>query len=161
VPDDLSASALLVHHDRLCRAARRLCTCPDDADDLVQDTYVRVLGKRRTMHSGDAAFAYLLRALRNTHVSNLRRSNRRPQADFLAGEHLAAPASASPPALLFVRELLRAIAELPVQQRRTLTAVDVMGLSYAEAAGALDTPVGTVMSRLHRARRRLSEGMAA
>jgi RNA polymerase sigma-70 factor (ECF subfamily) len=160
---DLSPTALLVHHDRLCRAARHLCGSPEDADDLVQDTYVRVLDKRRALDSGAAAPAYLLRALHNTHVSGLRRDYRRPQTVPLGPGQPAvvAPSSASPASLLFVRELLRAVAALPVQQRRALTAIDVLGLSYAEAASALDTPIGTVMSRLHRARHRVTAAMAA
>jgi RNA polymerase sigma-70 factor, ECF subfamily len=162
VPEHLSPSDLLIHHDRLRRAARHLCGSPEDADDLVQDTYVRVLDKRRPLASGSAALAYLLRALRNTHVSNLRRSDRRLQAAALADDHPAAvaPASASPTTRLYTRELLREIAALPVAQREALTAVDVMGLSYAEAASALDTPVGTVMSRLHRGRSRLTQALA-
>ena len=160
---DLRPTSLLIHHDRLCRAARHLCASPEDADDLVQDTYVRVLDKRRALDSGGAARAYLLRALHNTYVSGLRRDDRRPQTVPLAREQPAvvAPSSASPAMRLFVRELLRAVAALPVQQRRALTAIDVLGLSYAEAASALDTPIGTVMSRLHRARHRVGEAMAA
>jgi RNA polymerase sigma-70 factor (ECF subfamily) len=163
MPDELRSSALVTHHDRLCGAARRLCGSPEDADDLVQDTYVRVLDKRRALDSGAAASAYLLRALHNTHVSGLRRDHRRPQTVPLAHEQptVMAPASASPATTLFVRELLRAVAALPVQQRRALTAIDVLGLSYAEAASALDTPIGTVMSRLHRARHRVVAAMAA
>lgn len=160
---DLRPTALPLHHDRLCRAARHLCASPQDADDLVQDTYVRVLDKRRALDSGGAAPAYLMRALHNTHVSGLRRDHRRPQTVPLAPEQptIMAPTSASPATLLFVRELLRAVAALPVHQRRALTAIDVLGLSYAEAASTLDTPIGTVMSRLHRARHRVSEAMAA
>jgi RNA polymerase sigma-70 factor (ECF subfamily) len=162
VPNHLRPSDLLTHHDRLCRAARRLCGSPEDAEDLVQDTYVRVLDKRRPLGTGDAALPYLLRALRNTHVSNLRRRDRRPQTAPLTGDELtaAAPPSSSPAAVIFMRELLRAMAALPGTQRRALTAIDLMGLSYAEAAHALGAPVGTVMSRLHRGRHRLTQALA-
>jgi RNA polymerase sigma-70 factor (ECF subfamily) len=161
--DDLRSSALVMHHDALCRAARRLCGSPEDADDLVQDTYVRVLGKPRPLMSGQAALGYLLRALHNTHVSRLRRAQRRPQTAPLTDDHpvFVVAATTSPASALFIRELLRGLAALPDRQRHAVTAVDVVGLNYAEAASALEIPIGTVMSRLHRGRERLATAMAA
>jgi RNA polymerase sigma-70 factor, ECF subfamily len=162
VPSDLSPNALATHDDRLRRAARHLCASPHDAEDLLQDTYVSVLRKRRRLDSADAELGYLMRALRNTHMSNLRRGKRGPEVATIAcAEASAVPArTASPLTLVFVGEVLRAIAALPTEQRATLTAVDVVGLSYNEAARALDTPVGTIMSRLHRGRGRLAQAIA-
>jgi RNA polymerase sigma-70 factor, ECF subfamily len=158
MPDELDPGALARHHDRLCRAAGALCGSRDDVDDLVQDTYARVLSRRRRLQSSHATLPYLLRALRNTHVSGLRLRDRRPQTDVLDHDdkRISAPDSASPAAALLAREVLRAIAELPTQQRRIVIAVDVAGLSYQETASELDTPLGTVMSRLHRGRRRVA-----
>jgi RNA polymerase sigma-70 factor, ECF subfamily len=155
--DDLDPGALACHHDRLRRAAGALCGA-QDVDDLVQETYARVLSRRRRLEASHATLPYLLRALRNTHVSGLRLRDRRPQTDVLDHDdkRISAPDSASPAAALLAREVLRAIAELPTQQRRIVIAVDVAGLSYQETASELDTPLGTVMSRLHRGRRRVA-----
>ena len=103
------------------------------------------------------------RVLRNTFVSSLRRRARRPRTTPLPddGERLAAPASQSPVAALQAREVLAAVAALPADQRDALAAVDVAGLSYDEAARALGIPVGTVMSRLYRGRRRVIQALAA
>jgi RNA polymerase sigma-70 factor (ECF subfamily) len=154
----MPASAVAAHHERLCAAARALCGSPHDADDLVQETYARVLRGRRRLESADAALPYLLRALRNTHVSALRHRRRRPATEALEADdgRLSAPDAASPPAAVAHRELLGAIAALPAAERRTIAAVDVAGLSYREAAVALEAPIGTVMSRLHRGRRRVA-----
>ena len=70
------------------------------------------------------------------------------------------PTPVSPATVVYAREIVREIARLPTEQRRTVTAVDIVGLSYGEAARALDTPVGTVMSRLHRGRGRLVAALA-
>jgi RNA polymerase sigma-70 factor, ECF subfamily len=158
MPDQLDPGALARHHDRLCQAAHALCRSGDDVDDLVQETYARVLSRRRCLQSSHATLPYLLRALRNTHISGLRRRDRRPHTDVLDTDdtRIRAPDSASPATALLTRELLRAIAELPVQQRRIVIAIDIAGLSYRDAAHAFDTPLGTIMSRLHRGRHRVA-----
>jgi RNA polymerase sigma-70 factor (ECF subfamily) len=153
---------LVAHHDCLRRAARKLCPSPQDADDLVQDLYVTLLGKQRRLQTRDADLGYLLRALRNTYISNLRKRRSRFHAAELAGDCDGAlvPTPVSPATVVYAREIVREIARLPTEQRRTVTAVDIVGLSYGEAARALDTPVGTVMSRLHRGRGRLVAALA-
>jgi RNA polymerase sigma-70 factor, ECF subfamily len=142
------------HLDAMRRTARALTGSPDEADDLVQDTLLRVLARPRSI---DSAGPYLLQALRNTHVSTLRARDRRPRTAPLEPEdsRLVASAAHEPAAVLASREVLGAIAALPAEQRAVVAAVDVEGLAYREAAARLRIPVGTVMSRLHRGRARL------
>jgi RNA polymerase sigma-70 factor, ECF subfamily len=158
VPPDLLPETLADHLDRLYRAAWALCGSREDAEDLVQETYTRVLAKRRVIGSEEDALPYLLSVLRNTFVSTLRTRARRPVTAPLedAEPRLAASAAASPAAALAAREVFAAIAALPAEQRDVVAAVDVAGLSYAEAAETLGVPTGTVMSRLHRGRSRVA-----
>ena len=160
---DLRPEVLGEHLDRLYRAAWAMCGSREDAEDLVQETCARVLAKKRTIASEADALPYLLRVLRNTFVSSLRTRARRPQTASLedAEPRLAAPASAAPTEVLAAREVFAAIAALPDDQRDVVTAVDVVGLPYAEAAELLDVPVGTVMSRLYRGRNRVAEAVGA
>jgi RNA polymerase sigma-70 factor (ECF subfamily) len=154
VTPELLAETLADHIDRLYRAAWALCGSREDAEDLVQETYARVLAKPRTIRAADQALPYLLGVLRNTYFSTLRTRSRRPQtAPLEDSEHrLAAPGSDAPPAAYEARELFAAISELPDHYRDAVVAVDVAGLSYEEAAEALSVPPGTIMSRLHRGR---------
>ena len=149
------------HLDRLYRAAWALCGSREDAEDLVQETYTRVLSKRRTIGSAADTLPYLLAVLRNTYISSLRKRDRRPRTAPLeeSEERLAASSAASPLSVLAAREVFEAIAALPEDQRDALAAVDVAGLSYQEAADALEVPVGTIMSRLYRGRNRVAEAV--
>ena len=161
MPPDLQPEALADHLDRLYRAAWALCGSREDADDLVQETYAKVLSKRRVVGSDDDVLPYLLTVLRNTFVSSLRTRARRPQTAPIedAEQRLAAPASGSPVEVMAAREVYAAIATLPADQRDVIAAVDVAGLSYAEAADSLGVPAGTVMSRLYRGRARVAEAL--
>ncbi|MEY2517680.1 MAG: hypothetical protein QOJ89_5038, partial [bacterium] len=136
----LAAETLGDHLDRLYRAAWAMCGSPEDAEDLVQETYARVLAKQRIIDTEDA-LAYLLVVLRNVFLSSLRCRDRRPRTTPFEGaeERLAAPASGSgsPSAALAAREVLAAVAALPADQRDVVAYVDVAGVSYAEAAEAL------------------------
>jgi RNA polymerase sigma-70 factor (ECF subfamily) len=163
VPPDLAPESLADHLDRLYRAAWALSGSREDAEDLVQETYAHVLAKRRVISSDDDALPYLMRVLRNTFVSSLRRRARRPQTTPLLddGERIEAGRSRSPVAALEAREVLAAVAALPADQRDVLAAVDVAGLSYGEAADARGVPVGTVMSRLYRGRGRVAQQLGA
>jgi RNA polymerase sigma-70 factor, ECF subfamily len=155
-PHVLDANRLGDHLDRLYRAALGLTGSPADADDLVQDVCVRVLAKPRLV-SGDDDLGYLLRVLRNTFISKRRAAARRP-ATATAPEDLErfeATTIASPERAFEARQLYASIAELPEHQRDVLVAVDLLGLSYKEAADSLGVPTGTIMSRLFRARKAL------
>ena len=156
-PHVLDANRLGDHLDRLYRAALGLTGSSADAEDLVQDVCVRVLAKPRMVSGGDD-LGYLLRVLRNTFISNRRTMARRP-ATATAPEDMEryeAHNGSDPERALEARELYAKIAELPQHQRDALVAVDLLGLSYKEAAATMDVPTGTIMSRLFRARQALA-----
>lgn len=156
----LDPQALLRHVDRLHRAAWALCGSREDAEDLVQEMCARVLAKPRRLH-GDDELAYLMRALRNTFLTTNRTASRRPSADVDI-ELVAAPdlrTEYQPEAAAETHELFSAIAALPTDFRLALVAVDIAGLSYAEAARVLGTREATIASRLFRARDRLAVGL--
>ena len=144
------------HLDRLFRAAWALCGSREDAEDLVQETYARVLSRPRLLRGGDE-LAYLLRALRNTFLSQKRYESRRLRPEPLPDQlDLVADAQALQPQAAFeAGEVFAAIADLPDDFRDVLVAVDVTGLSYKEAARALRIREGPVMSRLYRARKQV------
>lgn len=146
------------HIDRLYRAAWGLCGSREEAEDLVQDTFARVLQKPRLLRSEDD-LGYLLRALRNTFFSTRRAAARRVQATPL-GDDLELIADAAAPTeepRVDPDTLYGAIAELPPDFRDALVAIDLVGLSYREASRALRVREATVTTRLHRARRRLAD----
>jgi RNA polymerase sigma-70 factor (ECF subfamily) len=148
------------HLDRLYRAARALCGSPHDAEDLVQETCVRVLARPRLLRGGEE-LPYLLRVLRNTYLTSLRSAGRRPRTvahPVDETEVLWSP-SAEPETAVAQRELLDAVAALPYDFRCALVAIDIVGLSYREAARALGTNQGPLTSRLFRARRRAAHAL--
>jgi RNA polymerase sigma-70 factor, ECF subfamily len=144
------------HLDRLYRAAWALCGSRDDAEDLVQETFARVLARPRLLRREDD-LGYLLRALRNTFLTQKRTESRRLRPAPLPDELdlVADPHARQPQAAVEARELYAAVAALPDDFHDVLVAVDVTGLSYDETAHALRIPIGTVMSRLYRARRQV------
>jgi RNA polymerase sigma-70 factor (ECF subfamily) len=156
-PRRLDAARLPDHIDRLYRAACALCGPGQDAEDLVQETYERVLRRPRFLRHDDD-IAYLMRVLRNTFFELERKRALRPaplppeELDWVAGSD-ADPTGAA----LDACAALAALRTLTRPMRDTLVAVDVAGLSYKEAARALRTREGTIMSRLHRARERVAQ----
>ncbi|MGI8505853.1 MAG: RNA polymerase sigma factor [Solirubrobacteraceae bacterium] len=145
------------HLDRLYRAAWALCGSREAAEDLVQDTYARVLARPRFLRHEDD-LGYLLRALRNTFFSARRTASRRPTTQPL--DATAEPADERsewrPERAAETHMVYGAIAELSDEFRDVLVAVDVAGLSYQEAARALRLREGTVTSRLFRARQQVA-----
>jgi len=156
----LDPAVLGDHVDRLYRAAWALTGRHEDAEDLVQETYAKVLARPRLLRNDDD-LGYLLRTLRNVFVSQYRAAQRRPVAAVLPEDlQLADRRTAGrPDAALEAREIFAAIAALPAEFRDALVAVDVAGLSYREAAKLLRTKEATITSRLHRARARVAAGM--
>ncbi|MGD9798172.1 MAG: sigma-70 family RNA polymerase sigma factor [Microbacteriaceae bacterium] len=149
----------------LRRVARTIVSRPSDADDLVQETLLRAF---RAIESFDGRHprAWLLTILRNTHLNSVRR--RRPEllndpdADF---DRVGADPADGPEALVvgaaFDAVVADALDALPEKFATVVMLVDVDGLSYAETAEVLGIPIGTVMSRLHRARCRIRDRLAA
>jgi RNA polymerase sigma-70 factor (ECF subfamily) len=141
------------HRDRLFRAAYALCRSRDDAEDLVQETFERVLRRPRFLR-GEDDLGYLIKVLRNTWINAYHRRDRRPKTveldetiDFVVD--LDADPGVS---VTNLQTVYAAVAELPPPLRETIVAVDIVGLSYRQAASALGVRQGTVMSRLFRAR---------
>ena len=151
---ELDRTSLGDHLDRLYRAAWAYCGSREEAEDLVQETFVRVMARPRLLRNDDD-LGYLLRSLRNTFLTGRRAAGRRPAAEPLDGrfELVENSAARRPDAAAEAREVYGAIAELPEKCRDVLVAVDVVGLSYREAARDLRITIETVTSRLYRARR--------
>jgi RNA polymerase sigma-70 factor, ECF subfamily len=155
-PRKLDPDRAVEHMPRLYRAARAWTRSREEAEDLVQETYARVLARPRLLR-GDDEVGYLLRAMRNTLVSQRRAESRRPATTPLVEEvAVGARASDDPAKAAEIRRVYAAIAELPEEFRDALVAVDVTGLSYQEAARVLGVPEGTLTSRLFRARDRVA-----
>ena len=156
VPRRLDERQLGEHVGRLYRTACGLCGTPEDAEDLVQETYARVLARPRLLH-GDDDVGYLLGVLRNTFVSSLRSRGRRVGGCVAIDDRSVADLSTAhrPDRMAEARAVFAAIASLPAEFRDALVAVDVAGLSYREASDLLGIVEATVASRLHRARARV------
>ncbi len=147
--------------EMLLRVAHSLTRNHAEAEDLVQDTLIRAY-RGIDGFDGRHPRAWLLTILRNTHINRNRR--RRPELlrDPDAATDRLVSAAAADRTDAFVDddldvEIVRALEALDEPFRRVVELVDIDGLTYAEAAGVLDVPVGTVMSRLHRARSRIRD----
>jgi RNA polymerase sigma-70 factor (ECF subfamily) len=137
---------------RLRRYARALVGDRSAADDLVQDTLERAWAKFHLYRAGTDLRAWLFTVMHNVHVNRVRAL--RP-TDALTDELPEAAQRAAQGDSLMVRDLDRALARLPDEQRAVLLLVALEDMSYEDAARALGIPIGTVMSRLSRARERL------
>jgi RNA polymerase sigma-70 factor, ECF subfamily len=171
--DHLVYEKEIVGHRRdLYPAALRMTRNPSDAEDLVQESMARAYAGIRHFTPGTNSRAWLFRILSNTFVSGYRKRQREPvqilgaEIETLSvGE--TAPAGASPSAEDAVlgqfanSEVREALTELPECFRATVYLADVEGYPYRDIAEMLGVPIGTVMSRLHRARAMLRERLAA
>jgi RNA polymerase sigma-70 factor (ECF subfamily) len=154
----LDPQSLPQHVDRLYRAAWALCGSREDAEDLVQETFARVLARPRVL-SGESELYYLMRVLRNTFLTSRRTASRRPLAVATLDDVVAADSrpTGQPEQALEIREVYATIATLSEDHRLALVAVDVLGLSYREAAHALRVREATITTRLFRAREQLAK----
>jgi len=157
----LDPKSLSQHIDRLYRAAWALCGSREDAEDLVQETFARVLSRERVLR-GDDELYYLMRVLRNTFLTSRRTASRRPVTVATLEDVVAADPQpmGQPEQALEMQEVYSTIAELPDDFRMTLVAVDVLGLSYREAARALHVREATITTRLFRARKQVAKRLA-
>ena len=153
--DEIDDRAIAAHMPRLRRYAAALVGNLADADDLVQDCVEKALANRHAVRDPSRLGGWLLSILHNLHVSGVRWKRRRghelPVEDFADDVALSAPASDRGA----VRDFVRAFAQLSEEHRRILLLTGLEGLSYREVAEVLEVPIGTVMSRLARARERL------
>jgi RNA polymerase sigma-70 factor, ECF subfamily len=158
---ELDRTRLGDHIDRLYRAAWGLCGSRHEAEDLVQETFVRVLSRPRILRNDDD-LGYLLRALQNTFLSARRTAARRPAGTSFdeLPEPLRDTGRPGPEDAAEAQEVYAAIAALPERCRLALVAVDIAGLSYREAARMLRVREGAVTSRLYRARKMVAERLA-
>ncbi len=155
-PRRLDPDRAVEHLPRLYRVARAWTRSREEAEDLVQETYAHVLARPRLLRADDE-LGYLIRALRNTLISQRRAESRRPvTAELIDDTALGTRESDDPADAAEKRRVFEAIAELPEEFRDALIAVDVAGLSYPEAARAFGVPEGTLTSRLFRARDRVA-----
>jgi RNA polymerase sigma-70 factor (ECF subfamily) len=162
------ARAALSHIDSLYGTALRLTRRAADAEDLVQDTYLKAFRSSHQFERGTNLKAWLFTILHNTFRNIRRHDGRSPvDVDSDAVERAAndGPADQSPEQILTRRtldvDLQAALDALPDAFRQAVWLRDVEELSYAEMAKVLDVPIGTVMSRISRGRRALSEGLQA
>ncbi len=147
---------LLAELPYLRRFARALCGDAALADDLVQDCVERALNKQHLYDAARPIRAWLYAILRNIHVSQWRKSNlggvQKPLEDMEAFEGAVAPEQEQN---LAITTITQALDLLPLQQREVLVMIALEELSYKEAADITGVPIGTVMSRLSRARESL------
>ena len=150
----LEPEALCRHIDQLYRAAWALCGSQHDAEDLVQETFLNILKRPRLLRDGNE-IGYLLRALRNTYSTRYRSGARR-RSDRALNEDDAPPRHDDG---FETCEIMEAIASAPPLYRDAVVAVDLIGLSYREAARALRTREGTITTRLHRGRQHVARAL--
>lgn len=146
---------------RLRRFARSLTKSVTEADDLVQETCLRALGRTDQYDPSQPLDRWLFRMMRNLWVSEIRkRTVRLGQGHIPAEESSELISPETGEAGVAVNQLRAQISSLPSDLSVVILAVSVEGYSYAETAELLDIPIGTVMSRLHRARKSLANQIA-
>ena len=158
--------------DQVFRVARHLVSSREEAEDLMQETYARAFRSWRSYTPGTNLRAWLLRILTNLNIDRGRRQQRTPQmtsidehGDYYLYDKLVEGEGETPDeerviAKLSQGSIVDALAHVPHDFCDVLVLVDIGEFSYADAAQILDIPIGTVMSRLHRARRILKGELA-
>jgi RNA polymerase sigma-70 factor, ECF subfamily len=145
-PAQLDPDRVPGHVAALYRTARAMCRSREDAEDLFQETLANVLAQPRLLRNG-SEIGYLRRALKNTNACRHRTVLRRPATSQLFDHEPPAATNT-----VDAREIFEAIAGAPAMYRDAVIAVDVLGLSYREAARSLKVSEATLTSRLHRGR---------
>ena len=161
------AEEALTHLDTLYRGALRLVRNSEQAQDLVQETYLRALRYQHSFQVGTNMKAWLFAIMRNLFWDRFKGSRAEDVSlddvgEFVLYDKLKDEASVPEREVLdsIARsEVVKAIEELPPLHREVVLLVDVEGMAYKDAAQALGIPIGTVMSRLHRARQTLQRSL--
>ncbi len=164
VPPPLPHPELVAAIPRLRRYARVLTGDTTRADDLVQDTLARAWEKRRLWRAGSDLRAWLFTIMHNVHVNQLalaRRDAANVSLDAEGGTAWEPPVRANQLDRVELMEIVQQMGKLPADQREVLILAAVEEMRYEEIAAVLSVPVGTVMSRLSRAREKLRNLVAA
>lgn len=168
------ADLAMPYMPQLYSAALRMTRNPADAEDLVQETFLRAYRGFHTFEEGTNLKAWLYKILTNTYINQYRKAKRRPdEVDMeevedlylyrrLGGDEM--PSSAESPEAQFLEsipseDVKEAVESLPEQYRLAVLLADVEGFAYKEIAEILDVPIGTIMSRLHRGRKLLQKAL--
>jgi RNA polymerase sigma-70 factor, ECF subfamily len=153
-------------------AALRMTRNPADAEDLVQETYLRAYRGFAGFQEGTNLKAWLYRILTNSYINTYRKRQREPQIvdgpddidewylfDRLGSRNVEGSAEEEVLERIPDEDVKRALESLPENFRMPVMLADVEGFSYKEIAEIMDTPIGTVMSRLHRGRKALEKAL--
>ena len=154
-PREFDPNRLSGYIEPLYRAAWALCGSRHDAEDLVQETFAQVLQRPRWIRNHNE-IGYLMRALRNTYASRYRTASARAVTCELFEDDVVTDDEGS----FSARELMEAIASAPPHYRDAVIAVDLLGLSYREAAKSLRTREATITTRLHRGRQHVASALS-
>ncbi|HIY40664.1 MAG TPA: sigma-70 family RNA polymerase sigma factor [Candidatus Nocardiopsis merdipullorum] len=167
------ATAVTPFAGQLYPTALRMTRNPADAEDLVQETFTKAFANFHQFRAGTNLRAWLYRILTNTFINNYRKKQREPRQETTdeikdwqlaaAEKHTSAGMRSAETEVLDRlpdSDIKQALARLPRDFQEVIYLVDIEGYAYKEVAERMNTPLGTVMSRLHRARRQLREMLA-
>ncbi|WP_159944744.1 MULTISPECIES: sigma-70 family RNA polymerase sigma factor [unclassified Nocardiopsis] len=167
------ATAVTPFADQLYPTALRMTRNPADAEDLVQETFAKAFANFHQFRAGTNLRAWLYRILTNTFINGYRKKQREPRqetTDEIKDWQLAAAEAHTSSGMRSAEnevldhlpdsDIKQALSQLPEEFQEVIYLVDIEGYAYKEVAERMGTPLGTVMSRLHRARRQLREMLA-
>lgn len=166
--DEIFDTELLPHIKSLYNFAYRLSNDEDDANDLVQDTYLKAFRFIKSYERGSNAKAWLFRILKNSFINRYRKTSKEPgKVDYQAAELYLNTGKSSHTDSIDAREKIYqsnigdevaiALQKLPIDFRTVIVLCDLEDFTYEEISKIIDIPIGTVRSRLHRARQMLRE----